>query len=122
MKAAKMVGLRKHLDEQKRRRNDARGPLWIRRRHGGNVWRRIGSVGEREPMSDVGKGIAFGLGVWTASYLGLLPALGILKPATQHPLRRNLLMIGAHVVWGASLAGLYHTACTAIPEGDERVD
>lgn len=48
-------------------------------------------------------GIAYGLGVWTLSYLGLLPAVGLLTPATEHPARRNALMIAAHVVWGASL-------------------
>jgi uncharacterized membrane protein YagU involved in acid resistance len=48
-------------------------------------------------------GAVFGLGVWSASYLGLLPALGILSPATEHPARRNALMIGAHVIWGVSL-------------------
>ena len=48
-------------------------------------------------------GIAFGLAVWSASYLGLLPALGILRPATEHPARRTALMIGAHLVWGAVL-------------------
>ncbi len=52
------------------------------------------------------KGIAFGLFVWSGSYLGLLPALGILKSATEHPARRNLLMIGAHIVWGAVLGRL----------------
>ena len=48
-------------------------------------------------------GILFGLGVWASSYLGLLPTLGILKSATEHPARRNALMIGAHVVWGSTL-------------------
>jgi uncharacterized membrane protein YagU involved in acid resistance len=48
-------------------------------------------------------GAAFGLGVWSVSYLGLLPALGLLRPATQHPPRRNTLMIGAHIVWGVAL-------------------
>jgi uncharacterized membrane protein YagU involved in acid resistance len=51
----------------------------------------------------VAGGAAFGLGVWGASYLGLLPALGVLRPATEHPARRNALMIGAHVVWGVAL-------------------
>jgi uncharacterized membrane protein YagU involved in acid resistance len=54
------------------------------------------------PPSIIG-GAAFGLGVWSASYLGLLPAFGVLRPATEHPARRNALMIGAHVVWGVSL-------------------
>lgn len=49
-------------------------------------------------------GILFGLGVWAASYLGWVPALRILPPATRHPAQRNMLMILAHVAWGASLA------------------
>ena len=46
------------------------------------------------------KGIAWGLTVWTSTYLGVLPAADILRPATEHPARRNALMIAAHVVWG----------------------
>ncbi|RIK81051.1 MAG: DUF1440 domain-containing protein [Planctomycetota bacterium] len=51
-------------------------------------------------------GAAYGLGIWTASYLGLMPALGILRPATRHPPRRNALMIAAHLVWGGVLGSL----------------
>ena len=47
-----------------------------------------------------GKGLLFGVLVWVVSYLGWLPAAGVLSPATEHPARRNLLMIAAHVVWG----------------------
>lgn len=54
------------------------------------------------PGSPVARGIGFGLAVWTGSYLGLLPSLGILKSAKEHPMRRNALMIAAHVVWGAA--------------------
>ena len=50
-------------------------------------------------------GIAFGVAVWAVSYLAMLPALGLLKPATKHPARRNTLMILAHLVWG-SLTGV----------------
>ena len=49
------------------------------------------------------KGALTGVALWTASYLGWLPAMGILSPATRHPWRRNLLMIVAHVVWGVTL-------------------
>jgi hypothetical protein len=48
-------------------------------------------------------GSLYGLFVWTVSYLGLLPAAGILAPATRHPARRNALMIVAHLIWGATL-------------------
>jgi hypothetical protein len=63
-------------------------------------------VGDRRvaPVSIV-RGIVFALGVWAASYLGWLPALGVLAPATRHPTGRNILMITAHIVWGAC-AGL----------------
>ncbi|HZP56978.1 MAG TPA: hypothetical protein VFC53_05425 [Dehalococcoidia bacterium] len=39
-----------------------------------------------------------------ASYLGWLPATGVLPPPTQHPWRRNALMIFAHAVWGLATA------------------
>jgi hypothetical protein len=54
----------------------------------------------RDPLA---KGVLFGLFVWIASYLGWLPAAGILSSATEHPARRNALMIAAHVVWGVAL-------------------
>lgn len=49
-------------------------------------------------------GAAAGVAIWLGSYMGWIPAAGILKPATEHPPRRNLLMIGVHLVWGASTA------------------
>ena len=61
-------------------------------------------LSRRVPLPPVAAGIAYGLVVWTASYLGLLPALGLISPATDHPARRNVLMIVAHVVWGATMA------------------
>jgi uncharacterized membrane protein YagU involved in acid resistance len=57
----------------------------------------------RYPLALVGP--AYGLAVWAASYLGWIPALRILPPATRHPGERNALMLMAHVVWGAALAG-----------------
>jgi uncharacterized membrane protein YagU involved in acid resistance len=51
----------------------------------------------------VAGGVVYGLSVWTASYLGWVPALGIMPPATHQPWKRNLVMLAAHVVWGASL-------------------
>jgi hypothetical protein len=53
---------------------------------------------------DVLSGAAYGVTVWMTSYLGWLPARGILRPATHHPRHRNALMIAAHLVWGSSLA------------------
>lgn len=54
------------------------------------------------PVAPALKGSLFGLTVWAASYLGWLPAAGIMAPATQHPARRNALMIVAHIIWGSA--------------------
>ncbi|HEX2725772.1 MAG TPA: DUF6789 family protein [Beijerinckiaceae bacterium] len=64
-------------------------------------------VADRLPGHPVAKGIGFGLAVWAGSYLGWLPAAGLLSPATEHPARRNALMIAAHVVWGATAGAAY---------------
>jgi uncharacterized membrane protein YagU involved in acid resistance len=55
---------------------------------------------ERHPIAS---GVSYGLFVWLTQYLGVLPAAGVLSPATSHPARRNALMIAAHAIWGASL-------------------
>jgi len=47
-------------------------------------------------------GVGYGLAVWGASYLGWIPALRILRPATRHPARRVAMMLAAHVVWGGA--------------------
>ncbi len=52
------------------------------------------------------KGMAFALLVWGTNYLFVWPTLRVLKPATQHPARRNAMMIAAHLVWGATLGPL----------------
>ncbi|HEX9931677.1 MAG TPA: hypothetical protein VGB08_02420 [Allosphingosinicella sp.] len=49
-------------------------------------------------------GMVAGSAVWLASYMGWIPAVGTLEPATSHPARRNALMLGVHFVWGASTA------------------
>jgi uncharacterized membrane protein YagU involved in acid resistance len=63
-------------------------------------------------------GIAYGLGVWAASYLGWVPAAGLMPHATKQPAQRNLMMIAAHIVWGAALGAV--TAATAPSEDTGR--
>ena len=70
--------------------------------YGGAAGAIYGALIDEVPVRPVLKGIGFGLLVWTGSYLGYLPGTGILHSATRHPVRRNLLMIVAHVVWGAA--------------------
>jgi hypothetical protein len=68
------------------------------------------------PLPPAARGVAFGLGLWAASYLGWLPALGLYRPATREPAGRVAVMIAAHVVWGA-VAGLVEEQ---LAKGSER--
>ena len=45
-------------------------------------------------------GPLYGIAVWAVSYLGWIPAIGLLAPATRHRADRTLLMLLAHAVWG----------------------
>lgn len=49
-------------------------------------------------------GAVAGGGIWLASYMGWIPAFGVLRPATGHPLRRDAVMLAAHFAWGWSTA------------------
>jgi hypothetical protein len=53
----------------------------------------------------VAAGVLFGLGVWTASYLGWLPATGVRHSPRYDLPARTALIMSSHAVWGAA-AGL----------------
>jgi putative membrane protein len=55
-------------------------------------------------LAVVVKGMLFGLLIWGGSYLGWLPAANFSVAAPDEPLRRNTLMIAAHLIWGATTA------------------
>jgi hypothetical protein len=57
--------------------------------YGGAVGTVYAALADSLPFSPAVNGALFGLGVWAASYLGILPALHILTPATEHPARRK---------------------------------
>ena len=67
-------------------------------------------------------GVAYGLGIWAMSYLGWVPAAGLMPPATRQPRERNAMMIAAHIVWGATLgvAMLIGPPCRKISAPVER--
>ncbi|HZU70765.1 MAG TPA: DUF6789 family protein [Ktedonobacteraceae bacterium] len=60
-------------------------------------------VAKKVPLSPVVKGIAFGLLVWAANYLGIFSALKMRESAFNEPGRRNAMMIASHVIWGGTL-------------------
>ncbi|WP_141733391.1 DUF6789 family protein [Oligoflexus tunisiensis] len=52
------------------------------------------------------KGMLFGLGVWTVSYSGWIPAAGILRFPTKQSRSQVALQIMTHLVWGGVLGAL----------------
>ncbi len=64
--------------------------------------------GTLRPFPFLLKGNVFGLVVWGASYLGVLPAMNMPSTAPKETPHRNLLMIGAHLVWGTVLGLTAH--------------
>ncbi|MGB8167903.1 MAG: hypothetical protein WCF18_10460 [Chthoniobacteraceae bacterium] len=71
---------------------------------GGGMYGLIPAAKALEPISS---GLLLGFFVWSLSYFGLPPALGILTPALKHPVRRNALMLGVHFIWGTCLCALH---------------
>ncbi len=65
-----------------------------------------GPLEKKVPLPAPVKGIIFGLVVWAASYLALLPLLGMSESGQREPIRRNLMMIAAHIVWGSTMGVL----------------
>lgn len=52
------------------------------------------------------EGAVYGVGVWGASYLGWVPASGLLGSALRQTRTRVGLMVLAHLVWGPATAWL----------------
>jgi len=66
----------------------------------------FGLLAPRAPARGIAAGMLFGLGVWTASYLGWLPATGVRhSPRWDQPARTRLI-VASHLVWGATAGAL----------------
>ena len=59
-------------------------------------------VQPRTTLEAAATGMAFGLGVWAASYGGWLPIAGLYRSAAVEPSKRNAMMIAAHLVTQAA--------------------
>lgn len=100
---AAKAGVRKNLDEDEREK-----ATWASHfAYGASVGALYGALSEGLEDAGLGEhpavaGACFGVAVWAGSYLGWLPAAGIIRPATEQPPRRNALMIASHIVWGAT--------------------
>ena len=101
-RVTRKLGVRKHMDRSEHVATTL-GAHFAYGTAAGAVYAPLATL---VPLPAALKGVVFGLIVWGVSYLGLLPSLGILPPATVHPPRRNVLMVVAHIVWGAVLGVL----------------
>lgn len=59
-----------------------------------------GAMAEVTPLATVGYGLPFGAAVWAAADEGLVPALGLSKPATAYPLSVHTYALASHLVYG----------------------
>ena len=106
MRSLRKAGLRPHatLHEPQRRALT----LAAHYGYGTGAGALFGLLAPRNMPDAVAAGVGYGLIVWAASYLGLMPALDLHRPATREPAGRNTLMIAAHLVWGATAGLLTH--------------
>ena len=101
---AEVAGVNEHLDEEEKE-----AATWVSHfAYGAACGAAYGALSRGLGRHAALAGAGFGVAVWAGSYLGWLPAAGILTPATEHPPRRNALMIASHVVWGTTAALVLH--------------
>ena len=101
MQAAEILGLRDQLDEAQRHAVTLSAHLAY-----GAAMGAIYSLTTRHILSGSVGGALYGLGVWAGNYLAMLPTTGLHPRAAREPFERNLLMLAAHLVWGAALGSL----------------
>ena len=66
----------------------------------------FGVVARRVPVPSVPLGIAYGAGIWGVSYMGWIPAMGLMPRADHDDRGRQAVMLAGHLVFGATLGVL----------------
>ena len=60
----------------------------------------------RAPLPPILRGMAFGTAIWAVSYMGWVPALGIMPPPDRDRPGRPVAMLLGHLVYGGALGAL----------------
>jgi len=102
LRAARRADVARHLDHQERTSATMAAHFGF----GSTAGSLYGVACSQGVRPGAATGILYGLLVWAGSYLGFLPAAGLHESATDDAPNRTLLMIVAHVVWGAALGSL----------------
>jgi uncharacterized membrane protein YagU involved in acid resistance len=63
----------------------------------------FGVVAPRRVTIRVPAGMAYGAAIWGLSYLGWVPALGVMAPAQRDRVDRQATMLAGHLIFGATL-------------------
>jgi uncharacterized membrane protein YagU involved in acid resistance len=66
----------------------------------------FGVLAPKPLIARVPAGMAYGAAIWGVSYMGWVPALGIMPPAERDRRDRQAVMLAAHLVYGTALAVL----------------
>jgi uncharacterized membrane protein YagU involved in acid resistance len=64
----------------------------------------FGVLAPRSLIVRVPAGLTYGAAIWGVSYMGWVPALGIMPPAERDRRDRQAVMLAAHLVYGTALA------------------
>jgi uncharacterized membrane protein YagU involved in acid resistance len=64
----------------------------------------FGVIAPKPLVVRVPAGMAYGAAIWGVSYMGWVPALGIMPPADRDRRDRQAVMLAAHLVYGTALA------------------
>ena len=71
--------------------------------YGSNMGMFYAPLSRRVHLPPALKGAIFGMLVWVGSYFGIAPTMKLSDAAPNQPLQRNIMMIGAHLIWGTTL-------------------
>jgi uncharacterized membrane protein YagU involved in acid resistance len=64
----------------------------------------FGVIAPRRLIARLPLGMAYGTAIWGVSYMGWVPALGIMPPADRDRRDRQMVLLASHIVYGAALA------------------
>jgi uncharacterized membrane protein YagU involved in acid resistance len=64
----------------------------------------FGVIAPKPLMVRVPAGMAYGAAIWGVSYMGWVPAFGIMPPADRDRRDRQAVMLAAHLIYGTALA------------------
>lgn len=96
---AKRAEVGKHMNKQQR----LGAALVMHFGYGSNMGMFYAPLARRVHLPPALKGAIFGILVWVGSYLGIAPTLELSEAAPNQPWQRNIMMIGAHLIWGITL-------------------